>query len=80
MLRLTVSTEDAPTDWRVPFIKYIRDGDKPDNKAAAERLIRHVASYTLIGDDLYKHSAAGILLKCIDTTRGKSLLLEIHAG
>ena len=72
--------ETDPTDWRAPIIKYIRDGDKLEDKAEAERLVRCAASYTLIGDDLYKCGAAGVLLKCIDISRGRSLLKEIQAG
>jgi hypothetical protein len=47
---------------------------------AAERIARQSAHYTLIGDTLYKRGAMGVLMKCINSTTGKQLLDEIHAG
>ena len=52
----------------------------PTDKAEAERLPRRAAGYTLIGEELYKRGASGVLLKCIDVSIGQSLLKEIHAG
>ena len=71
---------DMPTDWRVPIIRYILNEETPDDKAEAERIARRSSSYTLISNDLYKRGASGVLLKCLDTSSGQSLLKEIHAG
>ena len=34
----------------------------------------------MLGDELYKWSPSGVLMKCIPTNQGKELLLEVHAG
>jgi transposase InsO family protein len=67
-------------DWREPIIKYIKNEEEPDDKAATERIARQSAHYTLIGDALYRRGAAGVLMKCIPSATGKQLLDEIHAG
>ena len=35
--------------------------------------------FIAIGDELYKRSPSGILMKCIPTNQGKQLLLKVHA-
>jgi hypothetical protein len=72
--------ESDSNDWREPIIKYIKNKEEQDDKAAAERIVRQSAHYTLIGDALYRRGAAGVLMKCIPSVTGKQLLDEIHAG
>jgi ribonuclease HI len=67
-------------DWREPIIRYIKNEEEPDDKAAIERIARQSAHYTLIGDALYRRGATGVLMKCILSAIGKQLLDEIHAG
>src|SRR5688572_19519224 len=52
----------------------------PDDKAAAERLPRQSAHYTLIGDALYRRGATGVLMKSIPSVTRRQLLDEIRAG
>ena len=75
-----ILTLDAPTDWRAPIIKYILNEEIPEDKAEAEQIARRSSSYTLINNELYKRAASGVLLKCLSTSSGQSLLQEIHAG
>ena len=35
--------------------------------------------FIALGDELYKQSPSGVLMKCIPTNQGKQLLLEVHA-
>jgi transposase InsO family protein len=72
--------ESDSNDWREPIIRYIKNKEEPDDKAAAERIVRQLAHYTLIGDALYRRGATGVLMKCIPSVTGKQLLDEIHAG
>jgi hypothetical protein len=72
--------EVDPNDWREPIIRYIRNEEEPDDKAAAERIARQSAHYTIIGVLLYRRRARGVLMKCIHSATGKQLLDEIHAG
>ena len=56
-------------DWRTQFIDFIKKFKLPphvDHKSAeAARIIRHSKSFVLVGDNLYKRSASGILMKCV---------------
>jgi hypothetical protein len=72
--------ESDPNDWRGPIIRYIRNEEEPDDKAAAERIARQSAHYTLIGGALYRRGATGVLMKCVSSVTGKQLLEEIHSG
>jgi hypothetical protein len=72
--------ESDPDDWREPIIRYIKNEEQPDNKAATERIARKSTHYTLIGGILYRRGAVGVLMKCIHSAIGKQLLDEIHAG
>jgi hypothetical protein len=69
-----------PNDWREPIIRYIKNEEEPDDKAATECITRQSAHYTLIRGTLYRRGATGVLMKCISSTTGKQLLDEIHAG
>jgi hypothetical protein len=72
--------ESDPNGWREPIIRYIKNEEEPDDKAAAKRIARQSAHYTIIGGLLYRRGAAGVLMKCIHSVAGKQLLDEIHAG
>jgi hypothetical protein len=72
--------ESDSIDCREPIIKYIKNEKEPDDKAAAERIARQSAHYTLIGEALYRWGATGVLMKCISSITGRQLLDEIHAG
>jgi hypothetical protein len=72
--------ESDTNDWREPIIRYIKNEEELDDKAAAEHIARQSAHYTLIGGALYRKGAMGVLMKCISSNTGKQLLDEIHAG
>jgi hypothetical protein len=69
-----------PNDWGEPIIRYIKNEEEPDDKAATEHIARQSAHYTLIGNALYRRGATGVLMKCTHSAIGKQLLEEIHAG
>jgi ribonuclease HI len=64
--------ESDPNDWREPIIRYIRNEEEPDDKAATERIARQSAHYTLIGGALYRRGATGVLMKCVSSITGNS--------
>jgi hypothetical protein len=72
--------ESDSNDWREPTIRYIKNEEELDDNAAAERIARQSAHYTLIGDALYRRGATGVLMKCNSSITGRQLLDEIHAG
>ena len=71
-------------DWWVQFIDFIKEFKLPphvDTKSTeAARIIRRNKGFVLIGDNLYKRSAFGILMKCVTLEEGKDILREIHEG
>ena len=71
-------------DWRIQFIDFIKKFKLPphvDAKSAeAACIIRHSKGFVLVGDNLYKRSASGILMKCVTLEEGKDILREIHEG
>jgi hypothetical protein len=69
-----------PNDWREPIIRYIKNKEEPDDKAATRRIARQSAHYAIIGGLLYRRGATGVLMKCIHSAMGRHLLEEIHAG
>ena len=71
-------------DWRIQFIDFIREFKLPPHVEAksveAARIIRRTKGFVLVGDNLYKRSASGILIKCVTLEEGKVILWEIHEG
>ena len=71
-------------DWRIQFIDFLKEFKLPphiDAKSAeAARIIRRSKGFVLVGDNLYKCSASGILMKCVTLEEGKDIFREIHEG
>jgi hypothetical protein len=44
---------EVHSDWRNPFMMYLRTGGLPDDKSKHERLHRRAGHYTLIDDELF---------------------------
>jgi hypothetical protein len=72
--------EADPNDWRESIIRYIRNEEEPDDKAATELIARQSAHYTIIGGLLYRRSTGGVLMKSIHSAIRRQLLDEIHVG
>ncbi|KAL0716683.1 hypothetical protein Bca4012_066005 [Brassica carinata] len=58
--------DDAPTDWRIPFIQFLSNGSLPQNKWEARRLKTKSASYVLIDKMLHRRTSAKVLLTCLE--------------
>ncbi|KAL2232755.1 UNVERIFIED_CONTAM: Retrovirus-related Pol polyprotein from transposon [Sesamum indicum] len=71
---------EAAESWKTPFVRYLKHGELPNDTIAAKRLQFKANRFTLIGDDLYKRTPEGILLKCLDAERAQYVLREIHEG
>ena len=67
-------------DWRAPLLAYLLEEVFPLGRTEARRIARRAKTFISIGDELYKRSPSGVLMKCIPTDQGKQLLLEVHAG
>ena len=71
-------------DWWIQFIDFIREFKLPLGVEAkstqAAHIIRRSKGFVIVGDNLYKRSASGILMKCVTLEEGKDILREIHEG
>jgi hypothetical protein len=61
-------------------LEWLVKGKLPSDQTEARRIARRAKASVLIDDELYKHGAAGILMRCILRDQGRELLQEIHAG
>ena len=62
-------------DWWIQFIDFIREFKLPPHveakSAEAARIIRRTKGFVLVGDNLYKCSASGILIKCVTLEKAR---------
>ena len=68
------------TDWRVPLLAYLLEEVLPPERTTARWIAQRAKTFIVLGDELYKRSPSGVLMKCIPTNQGKQLLLKVHAG
>ena len=43
-------------------------------------MLRRAKGYTIINDELYKRSVAGVYQRCVEPAEGRRLLESIHKG
>ena len=67
------------TDWRVPLLAYHLKEVLLPKRIEARRIARRAKTFIVLGNELYKQSPSGVLMKCIPTNQGKQLLLKVHA-
>ncbi|XP_050878265.1 uncharacterized protein LOC127082081 [Lathyrus oleraceus] len=64
------------TDWRNPIINYLKDPS-----IDTERKTKYKAlSYVLMGNELFKKTPEGILLKCLGENEAYLALSSVHSG
>jgi hypothetical protein len=64
------------TDWRLPLLECIRDPKKTTDK----KIKRQALKYMSLGDDLYRRTIDGVLLKCLGEEQAKVAVREVHDG
>jgi hypothetical protein len=62
-----IDVEPAPSDvdWRDKYIAWMDRGELPSDRSEARRIARMAKSFTLVGGELYKRAASGILQRCV---------------
>ena len=71
-----VANDNLADDWRQPYIDYLQD---PSRKT--DRAIRRLAlKYTLVDAALYRRTADGLLLKCLNEDEARVAMGEVHDG
>jgi hypothetical protein len=67
-------------DWRAMIMAYIRHYYEPDSKNEQIRMQQWAKDYQIVGNELYRTSVLGPLLRCINKTKGQEILQEVHVG
>src|ERR1051325_9210998 len=66
----------ADTDWRSPIINYLKEPSVSTEKKIKYRAL----SYVLLGNELFKKTPEGILLKCLGENEAYLALSSVHSG
>jgi hypothetical protein len=77
-----MDTEPAPNegDWCDKYIAWMDRGELPSDRSEDKRIARMAKTFALIDSELYKHTASGVLQRCVPIPQGRELLRDIHAG
>jgi hypothetical protein len=67
-------------DRQAPIMTYLHHYYELDSNTESIRIQQRVKAYQIIGDELYKTSITGPLLRCLSRDEGKELLAQIHSG
>jgi hypothetical protein len=61
-------------DWRASIMAYLHNHYEPNSRAEMIRMQQRVKAYQIIGEELYKTSVIGPLLRYLSKDEGKDLL------
>ncbi|KAL2252449.1 UNVERIFIED_CONTAM: hypothetical protein Sindi_0039600 [Sesamum indicum] len=75
-----VYTVDQPCTWKDELTLYLKEGILPKNPSHAKNLRLKATRFTMIESELYKRTADGPLLKCLNHEQAEYVLKEIHEG
>ncbi|GKV51507.1 hypothetical protein SLEP1_g58152 [Rubroshorea leprosula] len=73
---LVLSTDPSSLSWTTPLIKYLRNGELPEDPSNARLVRRRAAHFTLINDQLYKRVASMPLLRCLTPYKAEYAMRE----
>ncbi|XP_042410245.1 uncharacterized protein LOC121999660 [Zingiber officinale] len=74
------NNREATIDWRVPMISYLKQSILPADLEESRLVRKQAHAYVMIGDQPYKRSFSGPLLKCLGMEEADQALREIHLG
>src|SRR3954464_7320042 len=66
----------ADTDWRSPIVNYLKDPSSDTDRKVKYRAL----SYFLMGNELFKKTPEGVLLKCLGEAEAYLALSNVHSG
>ena len=66
----------SDNDWRTPIVEYLQHLTGNTSKKTKYRAL----SYVIIGNELFKKSPEGVLLKCLGETEAYLAISDIHSG
>ncbi|XP_020688552.2 uncharacterized protein LOC110103982 [Dendrobium catenatum] len=77
---LAVFAVDEESDWREPFIEYLKYGRLPDDKSLAAQIRKRALSFAYINETLYRRSFDQMWLRCLSKEEASRVMSEIHEG
>jgi hypothetical protein len=66
----------ADNDWRKPIVEYMENPTGITDRKVKYRAL----SYTIIGNELFKKTPEGVLLKCLSETEAYLAIANVHSG
>ncbi|XP_020688763.1 uncharacterized protein LOC110104128 [Dendrobium catenatum] len=77
---LVVFAVDEESDWRNPFIEYLKQGRLLDDKSLAAQIRKRALSFAYINETLYRRSFDQMWLRCLSKEETSRVMSEIHEG
>ncbi|XP_057251730.1 uncharacterized protein LOC130591816 [Beta vulgaris subsp. vulgaris] len=75
-----LDTEEVSVSWTKPFYDYLANDVLPADKAKARRIRFKASWYVRIQGVLFKKSAAGPYLRCLEKDQWGQVLIDMHEG
>ncbi|KAK2395563.1 hypothetical protein QL285_057289 [Trifolium repens] len=66
----------SDTDWRKPIVEYLENPSGITDRKTKYRAL----SYTIIGNELFKKTPEGVLLKCLSENEAFLAVTNVHNG
>ncbi|XP_024028934.1 uncharacterized protein LOC112093845 [Morus notabilis] len=78
--RPEVAPVDYQPSWIDPIIRYLVDGELPEDRQQAKKMKYQAARYTMHDNLLYRRGYSTPLLRCLGAEEAKRVLSEVHNG
>jgi hypothetical protein len=63
-------------DWRLPIIKHLQNSSDTNDRKVRKQSLK----YVIIGNEMYRRTVEGLLLKCLDKEKARIAMEEVHEG
>ncbi|XP_020675309.2 uncharacterized protein LOC110094419, partial [Dendrobium catenatum] len=77
---LTVCAVEEESDWRVPFVEYLKRGKLPDDRSLAAQIRKRALSFSYMNETLYRRSFDQMWLRCLNNEEARKVMGEVHEG
>ena len=70
----------SESSWMAPILSFLQDERFLQDVEEARKVRKRVARFTILNNALYKRGFSRPYLKCVDESKAKYILEEIHQG
>ncbi|XP_020678337.2 uncharacterized protein LOC110096641 [Dendrobium catenatum] len=77
---LIVCAVEEESDWRVPFMEYLKRGKLPDDRSLATQIRKRALSFSYVNKTLYRRSFDQMWLCCLNNEEARKVMGEVHEG